>query len=253
MVKRTALIVSVVIVFTALVIGFQVAYPPAQPHSAEVHVRPLAHAQTVTAATAQAGAPSSVTREIVREVVITQIVPATRPPEDDQPGAGAPRVAIVLVTPTPGAGAPPTAAPTPARKRTNAEEGYADSPVETPVAVSPLPTPVSPLATPVGPLPPGDAQAAAYDLINAVVASETAYYAQYGAFAQLLLADTATCPEDQRCISIGYPPGMAAGVNVYLAPDGSGYEVEVVSGHWRLLVATGPEAEFRNEGWSYAE
>lgn len=167
-----------------------------------------------------------------------------------------PRVLVLIVTPQPDMQAtqPDTRPP-----RAPSSHGVnSTSPLPTPI--SPLPTPVSPLPTPQPPatLPPAssaapdqDTQQAVYDLLDSLIAAEGNYYQQHGRYAQLLLADSSQCPTGQACISVPYPAGVLAGVDVYLSPDGGvGYEVRVSVNGWQLTVAAGPEA-WRSEGWHY--
>jgi len=171
-----------------------------------------------------------------------------------------PRVLVLIVTasPTPladtGHRATAPTATIPARRA---------SPDRTTFDTSPLPTPVSPLATPISPLPtppapsrgamPDDATVqGVYELLDALIVAEGDYYRQHGHYAQLLLADGALCPEGQSCLTLDYPPGVLAGVDVYASPYGAGYEVHISVDGWRLTVAAGPES-WRAEGWHYDE
>ncbi len=194
-----------------------------------------------------------ITREVVREVVVTRIVEITTPIQqaadpdgiDQTQNRIEQRIEVVLVTPTPEAGlsvaelaAPPTATSTRVRQS-----------VQDDAFSSPLQTPVPPLETPHGDMPSAEVQAAVYALIQRIADAESAYYAQRGMFSQLLWGETATCPEGEHCISVAYPVGLQAGVHVYVSPDGTGYEVIVSVDGWRLIVASGPESAVRDEGW----
>ena len=212
-----------------------------------------------------------ITREVVREVVVTRIVEITTPIQqaadpdgiDQTQNRIEQRIEVVLVTPTPEAGlsvaelAAPPASPTPEAGLSVAE--LAAPPTATSTRVrqsvqddafsSPLQTPVPPLETPHGDMPSAEVQAAVYALIQRIADAESAYYAQRGMFSQLLWGETATCPEGEHCISVAYPVGLQAGVHVYVSPDGTGYEVIVSVDGWRLIVASGPESAVRDEGW----
>ena len=168
-----------------------------------------------------------------------------------------PRVLVLVVTATPPATVG-TPMPTqhhnlPQRQSGQMDAGFSNnttSPLPTPV--SPLPTPmISPLATPpLSGAPDAATEQTVYALINDLMAAETAYHNQHGAYAQLLLSDDATCPSGQACITLNYPAGLLAGVDVYAAPSGEGYEVHVNVDGWLLVVAVGPET-WRAEAWTY--
>jgi len=207
--------------------------------------------------------------------------PATSQPETPQPLGLAtmvvgtntdPHVQVIVITATPapsvGAHSTPTAMASAAADGHGAamDTGFGQqqtSPLPTPdsptATATPLadflPTPasgVSPLETPAIPsgAPDPDTEQAVYDLLDNLITEEAAYYGQHGHYAQLLISDNATCPIGQACITLDYPPGLLAGVDVYESPSGEGYAVHVNVNGWRLVVAAGPET-WRAEAWHY--
>lgn len=267
--RKVFILIGIGVLFVALTMTFQLlrpSAPPAAPANNIVEVRPLpGHPAPATRPVSPAPAPVGSLDANPRApvVIVTRVVLATVTPgvAGAPPSAGprhVERLEVILATATPPAYTGATTLPTldPRGPAAMATRGALRAQGLNPsgAALSPLETPVSPLATPTGPRPPGDVQAAAYALAQAIADAETTYYAQHQRFAQLLIGgDQAACPAGEPCISLAYPAGIQAGANVYIAPDGQGYEVIVAVGHWRLSVAAGPEAEQRTEGWHYAE
>lgn len=268
--KTAFILIGIGVLFVALTVAFQAGRPalPPSPANNVVAVRPFHTAEkTMGSATSPGALATNPPPAPAREVVVTRVILVTTPPEtrdwapdQEQERAGptgVARVAVLLATITPDpwqASLTPTPDPrSPAGMATRtAQRAQGITPQEQ--GLSPLPTPLSPLPTPdrpTLPMPSSADQAAAYALIQAIVDAETAHHSQTGRYAQLLLDAQATCPPGEACIGLGYPSGISAGVDVYMAPDGRGYVISVIVGGWRLTVAAGPEATMRSEGWSY--
>ena len=246
-------LIAALCIALTIALGFVLREPttPATMHIVEPHI-PATRAAT---ATPEPRPPSTTVSPVPAQPVTPQplaLATMVVGPSTD------PQVLVIVITATP-APQTPHVTPTNPQRQTegmNTTFNSQTSPLPTPTrSTAILTTPavnVSPLETPSIPTgaPDPDTEQAVYDLLDALIAAETAYYNVHGRYAQLLVSDSAQCPEGETCITLDYPAGLLAGVDVYQSPGGAGYEVHIHVDGWRLVVAAGPEV-WRAEAWHY--